>query len=120
MLTEERLALFKSCERLALAVARLAYNRARAVGLPVGELADWMQEALLAAWRATARFEAERGVKFVSFCSRAVEGHLAHYRRDSLTLIRIPAPVRDGRTRAKAPLPVCLLAGLQFEELGEE
>ena len=51
---------------------------------------DMQQEARMALWIATGTFDPTRGVKPLTYFTHCVRGHLMHYIRDQLSLIRVP------------------------------
>jgi len=60
---------------------------------------DAFQLAALGLTKALKRYDATRGVSFITFAYPTVEGELKKHYRDHLELIRIPRPLRDMRQR---------------------
>jgi RNA polymerase sigma factor (sigma-70 family) len=63
--------------RMVESVTPLVHKLVRESGIPAQERDDARQECLLAVWKATARFDTARGVKWVTYAGSAVRGILA-------------------------------------------
>lgn len=107
----ERLRLYQEHEAAACLEARCIGRRWREGGLAV-DYDDLEQEARLACWRASERYDPTRGVKFSTYMTGMVRGYCSHYRRDRVPMIHIPA-----HAQPRTPAIIVTLVGLAIEDV---
>lgn len=69
---------------------RLVYYLIRQFKIPQNHYDDAVQEAMLGLWEACVGFNPELGYEFSTYAVPLIRGRIQRYRRDKISLIRIP------------------------------
>jgi RNA polymerase sigma-B factor len=83
---------------------------ARRFAVPDDEVDDLVQEGVVGLLKAARRFDPGRGVSFQAYASALVTGEIRHHLRDRSSVVRLPEPVQDLRSRLRS-----LVAGERAE-----
>jgi RNA polymerase sigma-B factor len=73
----------------------LVENVARRYAAYGEQMDDLVQEGYMGLLKATDKFEHDKGVKFATFATHFIRGHIKHYLRDKAKIIRPPAWLQE-------------------------